>query len=432
LLIYAKHRERALTLVAGAIALVVAVSACGSTSSSTSSASSASTSASSTAGAASSPKGSPVTVLVTAPVNSPAVSLPQWFDISEIYAKQMNAAGGLDGHPVKIVTCDNQLSPTETVSCARKAGAVGAVAEVGFALGTSAMMQVLQSEHIPWIPGDAATPIELQSPISFPPTLTALYQASGQVALAIKDKCKSVALFVPSTLVAQAPIQKQQLAVNGIPSSVVVVPVTSTDVSPYLAQTSGKTCLILSGVSDQIIAQLGVALPQLGAKFQHVIADPSLTTALATKAPTAWNGTQIASVITDISAPAWSTYRQGISQYATLSQTKFPYSEGQGNYAAMNLLGNVVESIAKRGDTINSTSVLAALNSNTTWSTDGVTPSVNFTVKLGVPNSPRLASPYAGFSEVNSSGQVTGAFDNQYVSILDLLLGKKVSGGFFG
>jgi hypothetical protein len=427
-------RFRALAAVAGAIALVLIVSACGNSSSgsqSSSGTSSSAATASSSSGAASSATKSPVTVLATAPVNSPAVSLPQWNDAAQIYAKQTNAAGGWDGHPVKIVACDNQLSPTVTVSCARQAGTDGAVAEIGFVLGTSAMMQVLQSEHVPWIPGIAGTPIELQSPSSYPTNISAVYQASGEVALAIKDKCASVALFVPSTLTSYAPIQKQQLAVNGIPSSAVIVPVTATDVSSYLAQTSGKACLLLTGVSSQIIAQLGVALPQLGSKFKHVIADPSLTTALASKAPSAWSGTQIASGETDINAPAWSTYRQGISKYATLSQTKFPYSEAQANYAGLTLLGNVVRSIAAKGEPLTGASVEAALNSNTTWSANGMVPAVNFTRQLGVPDAPRLVSPYVAFSQVTPQGQVTGAFDNQYVSILELLLGKKVTGAFF-
>src|ERR1700722_8007530 len=82
--------------------LAIAMTACGSSGSSGSS-------GSGNAGSGASKLGSPITVLVTAPVNSPSSSLPQWIDAGKIYAAQVNAQGGWDGHQVNIVGCDNQV-----------------------------------------------------------------------------------------------------------------------------------------------------------------------------------------------------------------------------------------------------------------------------------------------------------------------------------
>src|ERR1700722_9362963 len=141
---------------------------------------------------------SPITVLVTAPINSPSSSLPQWVDAGKIYAKQINAKGGWGGHPVNIVGCDNQVIPTVMLNCARQAISAHAVAMTGFAIPSAAVLQTLQSANIPWVNGDAVTSVELQSPISFPIDVTALYQSTAEVALAVKDKCASTIVLASS------------------------------------------------------------------------------------------------------------------------------------------------------------------------------------------------------------------------------------------
>jgi hypothetical protein len=413
------YRFRWVVSLVGVIALVVAASACGSSSAST-------------AGAAPKHLGSPITVMATAPINSPAVSLPQWIDAAKIYAQAVNAKGGWDGHQVKIVGCDNQVIPTVMLNCARQAASVHAVAMTGFAIPSAAVMETLQSENIPWVNGDAVTSIELQSPMSFPINVSAVYQSSAEAALATKDKCKATTVLASSLDEANGTLEVQQLKAQGLKASLDVVPSTATDLSPYLAQASGSSCLLLYSITEALLASMNTALPTSGLKFQHIILTPTLTNAIIAEAPSVWNGTQIGSVDTNILAPAWAPYRQAIARYATVSNAKFPFSEAQPVWSSMVLIGNVVTYLLKHGHSnVTSANVVTALRSNHTWSLDNTAPPVNFTKSIGIPQAPRITSPDATFWIV-ANGAIASEYGGKYYSILPIILNKKATGGFLG
>ena len=415
----AQSRVRRTLPLMSAVTLVLAVAACSSSSSSSSSTGSASTGLK-----------SPITVLVTAPVNSPAASLPQWIDTGKIYADAINAAGGWDGHKVNIVGCDNQVIPTVLLNCARQAASVHAVAMTGFAVPTAAVLQTLQTEGIPWVNGDAVTSIELQSPISFPIDVSALYQSTAEAALAVKDKCSSTRVLASSIDEANGSLEVQELEAQGYKASLGVVPDTATDLSPYLAQASTNACLLLYSIGEEQLSSLSLAIPQSNHKFQHIIVTPTLKNAIIATAPKVWDGAQIGSVDTNILAPAWAAYRQAISDYATVSNSKFPFSESQPCWASMVLIGNVVTYLLQHGHSnVTSADVLAALRSNHSWSVDNTVPAVNFTKSIGIPQSPRVVSPYASFWIV-SDGAITSEYGGNYYSVLPIILNQKATSGF--
>jgi hypothetical protein len=384
----------------------------------------------STGGAGAKTSKSPITVLVTAPINSPSSSLPQWIDAGKIYAKQINAKGGWDGHPVNIVGCDNQVIPTVMLNCARQAISVHAIAMTGFAIPSAAVLQTLQNANIPWVNGDAVTSIELQSPISFPIDVTALYQSTAEVALAVKDKCASTTVLASSLDEANGKVELDALEAQGYKGSLDVVPDTATDLSPYLAEASHSACLLLYSIGPNQLASMSTSLPQMNHKFAHIIVTPTLTNAIVAAAPTVWAGAQIGSVDTNIQAPAWAPYRQAITSYASVSNTKFPFSEAQPVWASMVLIGNVVTYLLTHvHSNVTAADVLAALRSNHTWSLDNTLPPVNFTKSVGIPQAPRVVSPQASFWIV-ANGTLTSEFSGKYYSILPIILKQKATSGF--
>jgi hypothetical protein len=413
--------RRIFPLATGAL-LAIAMTACGSSGSSGSS--------SSNTGSGANKLGSPITVLVTAPVNSPSSSLPQWIDAGKIYAAQVNAQGGWDGHQVNIVGCDNQVIPTVMLNCARQAVSAHAVAMTGFAIPSAAVMQTLQSASIPWVNGDAVTSIELQSPISFPIDVSALYQSTAEVALAVKDKCSSTTVLASSLDEANGTLEVKALEAQGYKGSLDVVPDTATDISPYLADASNSACLLLYSIGPNQLASMSVALPQMNHKFQHIIVTPTLTDSIVAAAPKVWEGAQIGSVDTNIQSAAWAPYRQAIAKYATVSNQKFPFSEAQPVWASMILIGNVVTYLLTHGhSTVTGADVVSALRSNHTWSLDNTMPAVNFTKTLGIPQAPRIVSPVASFWIV-SNGALAGEYGGKYYSILPVILNQKATSGF--
>jgi branched-chain amino acid transport system substrate-binding protein len=95
---------RRTTLLAGVLATALALAACSSSSSSTSSASSAATS--------SAAKGSTITIGVIGTLTGPqASSSDQGATVAPAWADWVNATGGIDGHPVKVIVLDDKDDP---------------------------------------------------------------------------------------------------------------------------------------------------------------------------------------------------------------------------------------------------------------------------------------------------------------------------------
>jgi branched-chain amino acid transport system substrate-binding protein len=405
----------------GVATSVLALSACGSSGNSSSS----TTQQGHTSAAATK---SPVVVLVTAPVNSQISSYPQYFYGVKAYADAVNAAGGLDGHPLKVTTCDNQFNPNVMANCARSAASAGAVAMMGNGPTTPALLSILKSANIAWLPADPFTPLEYQAPNSFVSTIGYVYLTTAEVALAVHSKCPSVAVWYGTLLASLGKAIGTQLAFYGIKPVLVGVPATATDLSAYVAQTTSAKCLLITGVADPQQAALGVALGQLGHKFQQIISTNALTTKFASQAPSAWNGTLIANTLSDPQGSAWAAFR-------TAMQKNYPSDvtnpEAAQIWPLANIIGNVVSSLAHSGKSLTGANVQAALNSSQSWSAGGVIPNVDYTKSLGVKGFPRLVSPYAAF-QVVKNGAVVGDFGNGYVSILPFLMGQKVTPGTFG
>lgn len=86
------------------------------------------------------------------------------------HVKVLNEAGGVAGHPIEVIVCNDNFDPNEAASCARRAVDEGVVALVGPASGyASTALPVLEQAQIPYLNGTGAGGvIELTSPVSFP------------------------------------------------------------------------------------------------------------------------------------------------------------------------------------------------------------------------------------------------------------------------
>jgi ABC-type branched-subunit amino acid transport system substrate-binding protein len=380
------------------------------------------------ASTATSGKSAPIVIAVTAPVNSQIASYPSYFTGVEAYAKAVSAAGGFGGRQVKVITCDNQFDPNVMANCARKAVSAHAVAMLGNGPTAQAFLTILQSNHIPWFPADPFTPLEYQSTNTYIVSLGFLFLNTAEVALAVHSSCPSASLWYGDVVSALGTAVGGQLTAQGIKTTLVEVPATATDLSSYVAQTTGSACLVLLGVSDATQAALGPALAQNGHKFQHIISSNALTTKFASQQPSVWNGAEIGNTLTDYKGPTWTTYRTAMKKYYP-SDLASP--ESQQLWGPVNVIGNVLSYLAKHRKPMTSKNVTAALNLNRVWGAGGVMPPVNFRKPVGVQGFPRLVTKYAGF-QVVKKGVVVGNYGNKYVSIKQFILGEKVTPGTFG
>lgn len=144
--------------------------------------------------------GETITVMTFAPEGTKATNMPGMTGMAKAYERWVNAKGGINGHKLRVLTCNEKNTPTGAADCARKAVAEKAVAVVGsYSQHGRAFMAPLEAEGIPFIGGYGVSSEEFQSPLSYPvnggqPVLIA--GAGHQLSRA----CDQVALVRPDTL----------------------------------------------------------------------------------------------------------------------------------------------------------------------------------------------------------------------------------------
>ncbi|MET9572985.1 ABC transporter substrate-binding protein [Streptomyces virginiae] len=144
--------------------------------------------------------GGTITVMTFAPEETKATNMPGMTGMAKAYERWVNAKGGINGHRLRVLTCNEKNTPSGAADCARKAVAEKAVAVVGsYSQHGRAFMAPLEAEGIPFIGGYGVSSEEFQSPLSYPvnggqPVLIA--GAGHQLSRA----CTQVALVRPDTL----------------------------------------------------------------------------------------------------------------------------------------------------------------------------------------------------------------------------------------
>ncbi|MFD9301727.1 ABC transporter substrate-binding protein [Streptomyces sp. NPDC060048] len=142
--------------------------------------------------------GGTLTVMTFAPQDSKATNMPGMPGMAKAYERWVNSNGGINGHKLRVLTCNEHNTPGGAADCARKAIAEKAVAVVGsYSQHGRAFMAPLEAEGIPFIGGYGVSSEEFQSPLSYPvnggqPVLLAgagrqLGRACGKVALVRPD-----------------------------------------------------------------------------------------------------------------------------------------------------------------------------------------------------------------------------------------------------
>ena len=195
--------------------------------------------------------GAPVKLLVMYQFQGdPVAQHPEVGAGANAAAEAINAAGGINGHPVQIITCDIHDSATQEEACAQEAvtDKVAAVAGSLFESGAQSI-PTLQKAGIPIIGSlGVYTPGELSNPDVWPLMGGAVTTYPAIPYLAAKQGLKRIAVIAnPGTGLDQ--LIKAQAATAGMTYvGTVSVPTTATDYSSYVAQ--------LKSLNPQVIVQV--------------------------------------------------------------------------------------------------------------------------------------------------------------------------------
>ncbi|MER6783786.1 ABC transporter substrate-binding protein [Streptomyces sp. NPDC000658] len=111
----------------------------------------------------------PIVVMTWAPEGTSATNKPGMPAFARAYARWINAAGGLNGRELKVLTCNDNNDAVSTAKCARRAVKEHAVAVVGsYSQHSEAFFPHLEGAGIPYIGGYGVTNAEFTSPLSYP------------------------------------------------------------------------------------------------------------------------------------------------------------------------------------------------------------------------------------------------------------------------
>ncbi|MER7983990.1 ABC transporter substrate-binding protein [Streptomyces noursei] len=180
----------------------------------------------------------PITVMTWAPEGTRTTNMPGMPAMAQAYARWVNSRGGLAGHPLKVLTCNEHNDSAEATKCAQRAVDAGAVAVVGsYSQWGRSFMSPLEVAGIPFIGGYGASAEEFASPLSYPVNggQAALLAGNGRQLAA---DCRRVALVRPDTIQGD---QMTGLLDAGLQSGSrrgaadVKAPEASTDYSPQVA-----------------------------------------------------------------------------------------------------------------------------------------------------------------------------------------------------
>ncbi|NJP99913.1 ABC transporter substrate-binding protein [Streptomyces zingiberis] len=143
----------------------------------------------------------PVTVMTWAPESTSATNMPGMPAMAKTYARWVNARGGVGGHELRVLTCNERNDTVSAARCARRAAAGNVVAVVGsYSQHGRAFMSPLEAEGIPYIGGYGVTDEEFSSPLSYPVNggNATLIAGSGRQLAA--HRCERVTLVRPDTI----------------------------------------------------------------------------------------------------------------------------------------------------------------------------------------------------------------------------------------
>jgi len=391
-----------------ALAMALALAACGGGSNNGSDAAAhAPTTSSAGDGATSNgPTGTPVTIGVVGAYTGPVGEVSPSADAVRAWAAMTNAQGGINGHPINVIVKDDQGDATKAVAAVKELISQKVIAIVGpHESGLeSSWQKLVDAAHIPVIGGNGTGAVWLSDPNFFPSAATAVnYLTSVTYTTVLAQKSKFAALYCAEAPACAQAGQVTQGAAGKLGLQYVGGLGISASAPNYTAQ-----CATLRGKGAEVAfaatnIQTTVRLIGDCARqgYKPIWVDsPQNWDATQTK-NSAWDGAWLAS-----DSPLWVGDDPQMQAYVAAMKKYVPDSDYQNTASTASWTGAALfgAAIQKSGATGLPTSAdiykgLYALGADFTL--DGSIPPVTFTE-----GKPAVQKPCAWYGQV-SGGQVT-------------------------
>jgi branched-chain amino acid transport system substrate-binding protein len=334
--------------------------------------------------AASEPTGEPIKVMATGTIESAAFSLPTIPLGAQIAVDEINADGGINGRPLELVVCNDELDPNLAAGCVQQAAADGVVALVGgLSIFEPIVFPLLQTEGIPWV--GAATASDFSTPILFPVGADGATAFSGIGAAAILAGCENPAIVI-SASGSEANTAAIRAGIEASGGTVAAeLQATGPDFAPLIesALDGGADC-IASGVSP---AETSGLVSAVAGRVPISTVDGSLPEGLAAALGSAADGIH---VVSGFRLPA-----AGDPNVVALAETSAAINPDAPidnfwitGYTAVKILAEVLAG----ADEVSAEAVMAGLPGITDFDT-GFGPVIDFSSPNPVPGFERIFNP---------------------------------------
>jgi ABC-type branched-subunit amino acid transport system substrate-binding protein len=346
--------------------------------------------------------------MVVSSWNDPVVDYGDLPLIAQDEAAAINKAGGISGHPVSVVSCNDQFNPNIAESCARQAVSDGVQALVGgFTIYAYTMFPVLQAAGIPWLGNLGETSADLTSSYSFPGSPGPLLELAPSVLAG--QQCQRTAFMGQTT----TDTETIALIQDGIRSqgkqfvAFIQVPTTTTDYSAAVAQISSSNadCLVL-GLPEAAILQFIPALTAAGEASKLKVFSTSggeLTPRVVSAFPSVTEGWQSVGYYDTSDSPQWQPYSNLMKSSGNLGKY-LPNIFGSAQQRTYIAMLDFQEIVSKISGPITSASIYAQLNKSCDVTSDGLAPVMDFCKPNPIPALMRVFN--TGFTfQVVKNGQ---------------------------
>jgi ABC-type branched-subunit amino acid transport system substrate-binding protein len=344
----------------------------------------------------------PIVLFQTNSFSGQVSNKPQTKTAAEAAVREVNAAGGVNGRKLKLVTCDNTGDPNMTNACVKKAKEANAAAFVGSANYFPATWKLLNQEKIPYLLGNGLVSDEYKSPVSFPLAgqpgwyygIAAYLKELGAKHVA-QIHCEIAACAYGANLLDEA------LVKQGMPKTrAVVAPLATTDYSSFAvsAMQGNPDAIIVSG-SEATATLQAKAVRQQGYKGTIMSVSACITADAAKSLGAAGEGIYVVGLTTEATIKT-DQIQQFINDMNAVDPKAKKDDVALGAWAGVKLFAKVAEGL----DTVDASTVLKALQTAKVGAYDiGVIAPVP-----GVATSPIAGMPGLAFSPSVTYNQVKG------------------------
>jgi ABC-type branched-subunit amino acid transport system substrate-binding protein len=347
--------------------------------------------------------GSPYKIMLIGPITAGAgVQYPPQPELSagaKAAAQAINAAGGVDGHPIQLEVCDTQNLKNGGVTCATKAIRDKVLAVVGAIDFYGDYTSVLKSAGIPNV---APLPIqaELSDTNSYPLQGGASVVPAGVVSYVAKQGATSMAYVGNTSAYTSAIPQLTKSVVDkhpGFKLNLISVPLTAADVQPYVTQALKDSYVDVTTVTDTATLSFIKDYLADGGKASSIIASvPPLTPAVIKTLGASAEGIKVNSLFTPPTDPT-AAAEQFTKDMNAVDPSAQKDESSENAYLAVKLFAAAV-----KGHSPNSGADVAASLDKVTNLDLGLLPPVSFDKPIAGAPAPRI------FNDAILVGEIRG------------------------